>query len=221
MTTETLAWQSAHDTEPYHSQRTAKLPGKLKRLGVLGLDPDQRVLDTCCGGGEALAVLRQHGFRHLTGADSSAHPAWSGLPEVRFATCDVRQMPFADGEFDAIINLHALHHLADAVGVAAFLAECSRLLRPGGQLFILDFPGSLQINLLFWALRRRLGTITPSLRNFAEIVDEEWPYLSSYLRNWPVTEAVLETGPLAVATWRREFFLYYLTLIKPNTSGGA
>src|SRR4051812_25474670 len=108
-------------------------------------------------------------------------------------------MPFADGEFDAITNLHALHHMGNAAGVRQFLDECYRVLKPGGKLFILDFPGSPQINLLFWALRHRIGAITPGLQNFAKIVDEEWSYLDAYLADWPASERELSRAPFEVA----------------------
>src|SRR3712207_4028755 len=103
---ETPAWLSAHYEEPFHRQRTAKLPGKLRQLGVLALPRTARVLDTCCGKGEALGVLRSEGFRNLAGADGCCHPEWSRQRGIRFAFCDVMALPFADGEFDAMTNLH-------------------------------------------------------------------------------------------------------------------
>lgn len=215
---ETPGWLSAHYDEPFHRQRTAKLPAKLRALGVLDLRRDARVLDTCCGKGEALMALRREGFRHLAGADGCRHPEWSRTPGIRFAACDVRELPFGDGEFDAVMNLHALHHLGDAAGVHAFLQECRRVLKPGGKLFILDFPGSPQIRLAFELLRRRLAAVTPGLRNFAEILDEEWPYLMPYVQDWRAVEAVLRDGPLRVARWKQGLFLYYATWVKEDTA---
>jgi ubiquinone/menaquinone biosynthesis C-methylase UbiE len=125
-------------------------------------------------------------------------------------------MPFGDGEFDAIINLHALHHTGSPRGVADFLTECARVLKPGGKLLILDYEGSPQINVLHWFLRNRIGTITPGLRNFAQIQDQEWSFLGPYLAAWPLTRAIIENGPLRVSRWKRDFWLYHLTLVKPG-----
>lgn len=217
---ESVSWESAHYEEPFHTQRTAKLPGKLKRLGVLDLPLDARILDTCCGKGEALQLLHSRGYTNLAGADGLNHPEWANFSECEFASCNVKQMPFADKSFDAIMNLHALHHLDDRTGVREFLTECFRLLKPGGKLYILDFPGSPQINLVFWALRKRLGAITPGLRNFATILDEEWSYLGDYLADWPAVQRELGSTPFRVKSWQRDVFLYFLCLEKPNSSEG-
>jgi SAM-dependent methyltransferase len=209
------AWALAHYEEPFYSQRTAKLPGKLARLGAFGLPREAQILDAGCGKGEALAFMRQFGYTNLSGVDLTEHPEWSRLPEVHFEASDMTRMPFPDGQFDAIINLHALHHMGNPRGVADFLAECTRVLKPGGKLMILDYEGSAQINLLHWCLRKRVGTITPGLRNFAQIQDQEWSFLGPYLHEWPLTREILENGPLRVDRWKRDFWLYYLTLVKP------
>jgi ubiquinone/menaquinone biosynthesis C-methylase UbiE len=108
--------------------------------------------------------------------------------------------------------------MASAEGVEAFLKETYRVLRPGGRLFLIDFPGSPQINLLFWALRRRLGVVTPGLRNFATILDEEWSYVEPYLRQWGRVSAALSHGSFEVERWTRHVFLYYLVLRRPAAS---
>lgn len=218
---ETVQWNSAHYLEPFHSQRTAKIPAKLAKLGILQLDRSVKILDTCCGRGEALSILHDNGFQRLYGVDSFYQPSWNNSNGRRFIACDVKGLPFSDNEFDVVMNLHALHHMGGTRGVAEFLKECCRVLKPGGRLFILDFPGSPQIRLLFSLLRHRIGTITPNLRNFADIVDEEWDYLDPYLDVWPSTELAIHESPLRVERWDREFFLYYLVLTKPNEPAAA
>lgn len=216
---ETINWDSAHYREPFHSQRTAKIPAKLAKLGLLQLDRSVKILDTCCGRGEALSILHDNGFKHLCGADSFYQSTWDNTNGRRFVACDVKGLPFGDNEFDVVMNLHALHHMGGTRGVADFLRECHRVLKPGGRLFILDFPGSPQIKLLFSLLRHRIGTVTGALRNFADIVDEEWEYLDPYLDVWPSTELAIHESPLVVERWDREFFLYYLVLKKPLDNG--
>lgn len=207
---ESAGWQSAHYEEPYYARRTAKLPEKLRRLGILDAPRDARVLDACCGRGEALHILRGHGFRNLEGIDATPQAGVSA--EIPLRHGDVTRMPFADQSFDLVMNLHALHHMGGADGVSRFLAECRRILKPGGALAILDFPGSPQIRLLFWALRKRLMTLTGELRNFAEILDEEWSYLAPYLDAWPQVKLALERGPLTTVRNDQRFFLYYRTM---------
>lgn len=215
---ETVSWQSAHYEEPFASRRKAKLKGKLHRMGVAQLPRDARILDTCCGNGDALAELYALGFRNLQGIDGISHADWPHKPFPMVAG-DVRQLPFEDSSFDAVTNMHALHHLGGPQGTKAFLDECFRVLRPGGRLYILDFPSSPQIQLLFWGLRKRLLTLTPGLENFAKIVDEEWSYLEPYLNEWRDNKKVLFGHALEVEKFDQRLFLYSLCLKKPEAMG--
>jgi SAM-dependent methyltransferase len=45
---------------------------------------------------------------------------------------DARELPFGDGEFDAVLLLGPLYHLPDRADRVRTLAECRRVLRPGG-----------------------------------------------------------------------------------------
>jgi ubiquinone/menaquinone biosynthesis C-methylase UbiE len=208
VTAESSDWQSAHYEEPYYSERSAKLLPKLKRLGILALPADIRILDACCGRGEALEALRNAGFRNLEGIDATPQPERNGSGIVLHRG-DVQHMPFPDASFDVVLNLHALHHMGGAAGVDRFLSECHRVLKPQGTLAIVDFPGSPQIHLLFWLLRQKLFAVTGGMRNFARILDEEWSYLHPYLQEWPHVKRVLDRAPFTTVRNRRRFFLYY------------
>jgi len=211
---ESVSWQSAHYEEPYSSQRKAKLLAKLAKLGVLKLDRGAHILDTCCGRGDALDLLFKRGFKYIEGVDATPHPDWVTAP-FKIHESDVRKIPFADNTFDYVINLHALHHLTDYQGVKKFLIECHRVLKPDGKLFIIDFPASPQIKLLFFLLRKRIFTITGGLKNFANILDEEWSYLSKYLQEWPAIHPLLQHQcPLDLEHSKQEFFLFYYILVK-------
>ena len=211
ITAESADWQSAHYEEPYYSQRTAKIPRKLERLGILSMPASVRILDACCGRGEALEILRKIGFQNLEGIDATPQLNWSSTG-LNLHHGDVQHMPFPDGRFDVVVNLHALHHMGGPEGVSRFLSECHRILKPGGTLAIIDFPGSPQIRLLFWLLRQRLVALTGGLRNFAQILDEEWGYLHSYLEQWPQVKLVLGQAPFRTVRKRQRFFLYYWTM---------
>lgn len=213
---ESTEWQSAHYKEPYYSIRTAKLPRKLREIGILNEPRNIRILDTCCGRGEALRALREHGFINLAGIDATPQTDHE-VTGFAIHHGDVKRMPFPDATFDFIINLHALHHMGGPDGVAEFLSECRRVLKPGGKLAIIDFPASLQIRLLFWLLRTHIVSITGGLRNFAEILEEEWSYLGPYLRNWPAVRQVLDRSAFRTLQKRQRFFLYYWTLMPSPT----
>jgi SAM-dependent methyltransferase len=100
--------------------------------------PAPRVLDAGCGTGGLIAQLRRH------------HPDWrlTGIDlvplacELSRARCgagaeiiagSVTALPFADGQFDAVVSNDVISQID---GPQAALAEFARVLRPGGTLVI-------------------------------------------------------------------------------------
>jgi len=55
---------------------------------------------------------------------------------VNAATADVRRLPFSDAAFDAVISISTLDHFTSTGEIHHSLHELSRLLRPGGHLYI-------------------------------------------------------------------------------------
>jgi SAM-dependent methyltransferase len=68
-------------------------------------------------------------------ATAAAHVAraYPGIPVVRG---NLVQLPFDDGGFDLVVSLQTVEHLWDQ---EALVAECLRVLRPGGR-FVLSTP---------------------------------------------------------------------------------
>jgi len=56
---------------------------------------------------------------------------------VRVEVADMRQLPFAPGEFDAAMSVAAIDHLGWD-GIEKTLAETARVLRPDGQFLIVS-----------------------------------------------------------------------------------
>jgi SAM-dependent methyltransferase len=108
-------------------------------VGQLGLAPGGRLLDLCCGQGRHAVPLARLGYR-VTGLDLSrpllarAAATADGGPPVRLVAADMRRLPFADGSFDAVLNLfHSFGYLEDEAEDERVLAEVARVLAPGGR----------------------------------------------------------------------------------------
>jgi SAM-dependent methyltransferase len=62
-------------------------------------------------------------------------------PELVALQADVRELPFRDGEFDAILSNSTLDHFDSTDQIATALRELLRVLRPGGTVIVtLDNP---------------------------------------------------------------------------------
>ena len=53
-------------------------------------------------------------------------------------TADMRQMPFPDRTFDAVVSVAAVHNLYDRTDRQKAIAEMARVLKPGGAALISD-----------------------------------------------------------------------------------
>ena len=100
----------------------------------LGLPPGSRVLDLACGTGDLCRVLTAAGYRAV-GVDRSAGmlaSARTGSPLVRG---DALDLPVPDGGVDGLVCGFALRNF---LSLEPFLAECARVLRPGGRVALLE-----------------------------------------------------------------------------------
>ena len=112
---------------------------------LLGLTENSHVLEIGCGAGGFALELARTIRCHVTGADmnphgiagASASAQQQNLSDrVKFLQHDATQrFPFAVAEFDAIYSNDAFCHIANR---PALLAECRRLLKPGGRLLFSD-----------------------------------------------------------------------------------
>jgi glycine/sarcosine N-methyltransferase len=112
----------------------------------LGTGPAS-ILDCSCGIGTQAIALARHGHR-VTGTDISVAAVARAVREAErrdipliAAAADMRQLPFADKQFDAVISAdNSLPHLLDAQDLRAALSEMRRVLRPRGLLMISTRP---------------------------------------------------------------------------------
>ncbi len=115
-------------------------------LALPGLVPDTAVtagavLEAGAGEGYGAALLAEAGARVVAldyDPTAVAHLA-RRYPRVAAVRGNVVATPFTTAAFDAVVSLQVVEHLWDQRG---YVAECARLLRPGGR-FAVSTPNRL------------------------------------------------------------------------------
>ncbi len=106
-------------------------------------NPDARILDICCGTGDLTAALLKHRpaqAEPVTGLDFS--PEMLARARTKYAATnivwtegDAMHLPYSDNSFDLVTAAFGFRNLSN---YAAGLRELHRVLRPGGQIGILE-----------------------------------------------------------------------------------
>jgi ubiquinone/menaquinone biosynthesis C-methylase UbiE len=125
-----------------HGRLHREIAGRTVQV-ALGCAPGpRRILDVGCGTGYALRQLaaRLPEAQELTGVDPAPGMirVARGLgtdPRLRFVPGTAERLPAADGSVDLVISTTSFDHWADQ---QAGLAECARVLAPGGYLVLAD-----------------------------------------------------------------------------------
>lgn len=153
-----------------------------------------RVLDLCCGTGDMAFALRKQGkAAQITGADFShamlvrARAKTTSENPVAWIESDALHLPFPDHSFDLVTSAFGFRNLAD---YDAGLREIFRVLRPGGEVGILDFsePGGIVgkvYNVYFKSVLPRIGKLI-SGNNGA------YSYLPASVKRFPSPPELIE-----------------------------
>ena len=126
-----------------------------------------KVLDLGCGSGRAsIGLLLSRPSATVVGRDNWSAPyiKANGQDRIRanaraagvesrlsVSAGDMRELPFENGSFDAVMSAYAVDHLDDA-GIDAALAEAARVLRPGGEVLILNMANDFWVNFAYTPL---------------------------------------------------------------------
>lgn len=108
-------------------------------------------------------------------------PATSVAMAVNFVVASAEQLPFDDGEFDAVTVSFGVRNFSDIEGS---LCEIRRVLKPGGALFVLEF--STPRNRLWGAIYRfYFHKILPRIGALLSRDNRAYTYLPSSVDEFP------------------------------------
>ena len=131
---EHAGWGSDTVANAYHRHLGEVTSGCVPELiRAASLKAGDKALDVACGAGYVAAAARDQGAGAI-GVDFSAAQvrlAEQTYPGIRFIEGDAEALPFADGEFDAVLNAFGLPHLPNPDKA---MTEAYRVLKPGGRL---------------------------------------------------------------------------------------
>jgi demethylmenaquinone methyltransferase/2-methoxy-6-polyprenyl-1,4-benzoquinol methylase len=167
-------------------------------LALANLRPGQRALDVAGGSGDLAAGLaRQVGARGLVvltdingamlrrGRDRLINAGHAG--NVDCVQANAESLPFRDSIFDCVTIGFGLRNVTDK---AAALASMRRVLKPGGQLLVLEFshPTVAAIKPLYDAYSLR---VLPLLGRVVAGDEASYRYLAESIRMHPDQETLL------------------------------
>ncbi|HEX4003724.1 MAG TPA: bifunctional demethylmenaquinone methyltransferase/2-methoxy-6-polyprenyl-1,4-benzoquinol methylase UbiE [Candidatus Acidoferrales bacterium] len=154
-----------------------------RRFAAILRRPEARVLDVCCGTGDlafALDRLRTRGTRTggeavpIIGSDfvepmltRAREKSRTANGSLAFAAADALRLPFADASFDLVTTAFGFRNLAN---YEDGLREFARVLKPGGELGILEFtePSGPMAGLFRFYFRHILSRVGGAISGNAE-----------------------------------------------------
>jgi 2-polyprenyl-6-hydroxyphenyl methylase / 3-demethylubiquinone-9 3-methyltransferase len=133
--------------------------------------PDAVLVDLACGGGLMAPHAARLGYRHVGIDLNLAGLRVAGEHGLLPVQGSVHAVPLRDGCADVVVAGEVLEHVDDDVAV---LAECARLLRPGGTL-VVDALAATRIGrfLMVTVAERLPGGPPPGIHDPALFVDRE------------------------------------------------
>jgi demethylmenaquinone methyltransferase/2-methoxy-6-polyprenyl-1,4-benzoquinol methylase len=157
--------------------------------------PNARVLDLCCGTGDMTLALRRRAGKienQIVGADFVHSMLVRAAPKtvnknLVLLEGDALQLPLADSSFDLVTSAFGFRNLAN---YNAGLHEIHRVLRPGGEIGVLDFSepkgvlGKLY-RIYFRHVLPRIGTLISGVRG-------PYAYLPASVERFPEPVEMLD-----------------------------
>ena len=161
-----------------------------------GMPQSWTILDWGCGYGQVSWLLRRRGLTVIS-CDVGRRRAPESWPDLSLNVVYIEhpvQLPYDAGSFAAVLSVGVLEHVTDIEGS---LRELSRILRPGGLLFVFMFPN--RFSWAEWVADLRHRSVHPNKYTFRQ-----------------TCRILSEQGFAIERKWRRNFLPRNLTGFSPK-----
>jgi demethylmenaquinone methyltransferase/2-methoxy-6-polyprenyl-1,4-benzoquinol methylase len=165
-----------------------------RRFHTILAQPQASVLDVCCGTGDMTLALLRHrpgNAKPVLAADFSHAMLARGAEKLRNRNAntieaDALDLPLADNSLNLITTAFGFRNLAN---YESGLREFHRVLKPGGELGILDFsePGGITGKLYAFYFRR----ILPAIGAWISGTGSAYGYLPVSVHRFPAPPEML------------------------------
>jgi SAM-dependent methyltransferase len=189
----------------------AQGPGLVRLVELTRPQPDWRVLDVATGAGHTAFAFAPY-VREVTAVDITSPMLATaadlarqrGLSNIRFVQAPAEELSFANNSFDLVVCRLAAHHFGE---IGRFMSESARVLKPGGQLALLDnvVPGSRRRGKKA-ELERRAGAYVNAFEKLRDpshvrcLSLDEW--IDAYITaGFTISHQETNTMPLDFADW--------------------
>jgi demethylmenaquinone methyltransferase/2-methoxy-6-polyprenyl-1,4-benzoquinol methylase len=168
-------------------------------LSLTGLRPGQRALDVAGGTGDLTTGMAKQVGRHGLVVLSDINAAMLGegrdrlldsgyVGNVAVSLANAEKLPFRDSMFDCVTIGFGLRNVTDK---PAALADMRRVLKPGGQLLVLEFSQPV-VPLLKPLYDLYSFRVLPLLGKLVAKDEDSYRYLAESIRMHPDQETLLQ-----------------------------
>ena len=184
----------------------------LKKMGFFNKVPLPAIIvDIGCGDGNLLKTLSTKGYNNLYGFDLRI-PERSGS-NISLTKGSMLDIPYPDHFADVLICFNAMHHLLNDQQYHGFLSQCLRVLKKGGQFFLVEPEKNF-----FRKLQNGVAKI-PIVSDFGPLKEQKIALLEEKeeLERFMATDIVALFKNHGFAILRRRSFLKSFILVCSNS----
>jgi demethylmenaquinone methyltransferase/2-methoxy-6-polyprenyl-1,4-benzoquinol methylase len=158
-----------------------------RAVDLARVGPGSRALDVATGTGDLAMALQARGAEvvAMDFSERMLEIARTKAPGIRFEAGNALELPYGDGEFDAVTVGFGARNFSD---LGRGLREMARVTRPGGRVVVLEIT-TPQKPPLSWFFRLWFDRVVPRLGRLAGDSDA-YSYLPSSVRRFPDPQAL-------------------------------